>query len=112
MTYGETIRHARIGKRITLRALARWLEVSAPYLSDVEHDRRTLSERNEKRACKALDLDPVLLEAGRGYTRELADWLKDNPELIRMLRESRRTKQPLRIGGECCPCRVARKEEP
>ena len=40
---GTLIRDARTVKRITLRELARRMGVSAPYLSDVEHDRRTLS---------------------------------------------------------------------
>ena len=106
MTYGETIRAAREAKRMTLRALARTLGVSAPYVSDIEHDRgRHFSVENEAKVCELLDIHPAEIEASKGYTRELADWIKDNPEVIRMLRESRRTSQPIRVGGCDCPCR-------
>ena len=41
MTLGQYIREARERKQITLRALAAACKLSAPFLSDVEHDRRT-----------------------------------------------------------------------
>ena len=110
VTLGEQVRAGRDAKRMTLRQLARALKVSAPFLSDVEHDRRNLSPDLMKRAAKVLDLDPVLLEAAQGYTRELADWVRRDPRPIAMLRESRRTGQPLRIGGENCPCRNCRSD--
>ena len=43
MTLGEYIRQER-GKRITLRAFAKELDVSASYLSDIELDRRNASK--------------------------------------------------------------------
>lgn len=107
-TYGETIRDARVAKRMTLRGLAAALELTAPHILNVEKDRRLLSPKSEARVCEVLGIDPVVLEAGKGYTRDLADWIKDNPDLIRLLREHRRTGQPLRIGGENCSCRSCR----
>ncbi len=108
MTLGETIRSARESKRITLRELARRMGVSAPYISDVEHDRRSLSPERKRDAARILGVDVVLLEASEGYTRELAHWIQGNPDLVAMLRESRSTSRPLRIGGCDCPCRKAK----
>ena len=39
-TFGEYLKHIREEKHITLRELARRLELSAPFLSDVENNRR------------------------------------------------------------------------
>lgn len=39
-TFGEYLKHIREEKNITLRELARRLELSAPFLSDVENNRR------------------------------------------------------------------------
>lgn len=50
---GAALRIRREGKRMTLRALAEALDVSAPFLVDVEHGRRRLSEEH---ALKADDL--------------------------------------------------------
>lgn len=104
MTFGEQVRKAREDKRMTLRSLARALDISAPFLSDVEHDRRSMTEEMTKRMAGLLDVDPMLFEAARGYSRDIAEWLKNNPEIVQLLREARRTNQPLRIGGENCRC--------
>ena len=40
---GEEIRRLREARGMTLRALAQKLDVSAPYMSDVEHGRRALA---------------------------------------------------------------------
>lgn len=40
VTFGEYLKHIREEKHITLRELARRLELSAPFLSDVENNRR------------------------------------------------------------------------
>jgi transcriptional regulator with XRE-family HTH domain len=40
MTFGEYLKHKREEKQISLRELARALGVSAPFLSDVENNRR------------------------------------------------------------------------
>lgn len=53
---GETLRRRREEKRITLRAMAEALGVSAPFLSDVEHGRRRLSEEHARKADSLLGL--------------------------------------------------------
>lgn len=108
MTYGETIRAARVLKRMTLRQLGKKLDVTAPYLCDIEKDRRALSPEKEKLVCRVLDIHPEVLEASRGYTRELADWIRDSPDIIRLLRRHRSTGAVVRIGGENCSCRRCR----
>ncbi|MDL2324613.1 helix-turn-helix domain-containing protein [Ruminococcaceae bacterium OttesenSCG-928-A16] len=57
-SFGEFITVKREGKDFTLREMARILEVSAPYLSDVEKDRRNPFDfdRLEKLAS-VLELD-------------------------------------------------------
>ena len=40
VTFGEYLKHKRDDKHISLRELARDLKVSAPFLSDVENNRR------------------------------------------------------------------------
>ncbi len=104
MTLGEQIRMAREAKRITLRQLARTVGVSAPFVSDVEHDRRSLTPERRVQFADALGIDPALLDAASGYTRDLAEWIASNPGLVRMLRESRSSGRPLVIGGEHCWC--------
>ena len=41
VTFGDYLKHKREEKQISLRELARRLELSAPFLSDVENNRRT-----------------------------------------------------------------------
>lgn len=112
MTLGEQIRAAREAKGMTLRALARAAGVSAPYMSDLEHDRRNPSKQTLDRIASAAEIDVVLLEAAIGYTRDLADWIRRDPSLVALLRESRRTGGQLRIGGQDCPCRSCRGDFP
>lgn len=111
VTYGETIRAARVAKRMTLRALARALAVSAPYISDVEHDRRKLSGENEAKVSRLLGINADDLLNAR-MSRDLKEWLRRNPEsfaaLLRDLADSREPRGTLRIGGEDCPCRKCR----
>jgi transcriptional regulator with XRE-family HTH domain len=61
-TLGEIIREAREAKGLTLRALARALGVSAPFLSDIEHDRRRPDRRRLKAFSEALGIDLPSLE--------------------------------------------------
>lgn len=42
--FGERVRELREAKKMTLRALAKALGVSAPFVSDVEHGRRMPSD--------------------------------------------------------------------
>lgn len=52
---GDALRRRREEKRVTLRALADAIGVSAPFLSDVEHGRRRLSEEQAAKADSMLE---------------------------------------------------------
>ena len=55
---GDGWRRAREAKGMTLRALARESDISAPFQSDVEHGRRRYSAEVEARVRNVLGLDP------------------------------------------------------
>lgn len=104
MTLGEMIQQGRKSKRMTLRALASIIGVSAPFMSDVEHNRRALTDERIDQVAKALDLSAGALRVVNGLTMELKTWIRDNPDLIAILHTARDTRQPIVIGGESCPC--------
>lgn len=74
---------------MTLREFARRLGVSAPFISYVERDRCSLSPKRKLDAARILGVDAAVLEASEGYTRELAHWIRNSPDLIALLRKSR-----------------------
>lgn len=58
VTFGEYLKHKREEKQISLREVARTLGVSAPFLSDVENNRRgPLTEERLADLAKVLDLN-------------------------------------------------------
>jgi transcriptional regulator with XRE-family HTH domain len=58
VTFGEYLKHKRDEKQISLREVARALGVSAPFLSDVENNRRgTLTEERLADLAKVLNLN-------------------------------------------------------
>lgn len=57
VTFGEYLKHKRDEKHISLRELARALNVSAPFLSDVENNRRApLTEERLADLAEVLNL--------------------------------------------------------
>jgi predicted transcriptional regulator len=52
--FGTELRERREAKKMTLRALAEALDVTAPFLSDVEHGRRRLSIEHATKADEIL----------------------------------------------------------
>lgn len=66
-TLGDVIREARVGKGLGLRELARKLDMTPSYLSDIENDRRVPSEEVLQQLAKALSLefDELMALAGR-----------------------------------------------
>jgi transcriptional regulator with XRE-family HTH domain len=58
VTFGEYLKHKRDEKHISLREVARTLGVSAPFLSDVENNRRgPLTEERLADLAKVLNLN-------------------------------------------------------
>ncbi len=66
-TMGDVVREARIAADLTLRELAKKLDVSPSYISDIENDRRVPSEEVTLLLAEALklNLNDLLARAGR-----------------------------------------------
>lgn len=57
--FGDRLREIRVANRIPLREIARKMDISAPYLSDVELNRRNPpSEEKIRRLADLLAVDP------------------------------------------------------
>lgn len=84
---GETIRTAREAKDVSLRELARRLDLSPSYLSDIENDRRVPAEDVLRRLAGHLLLESndLLSRAGRlgDFTER---YLREHPAAIRFAR--------------------------
>jgi transcriptional regulator with XRE-family HTH domain len=79
-TLGQQIRDARVAAGLSLRALARQLEVAPSYMNDIENDRRVPSESVLIRIAAELGLDADLLLAAAGRVGEGArEYIKANP---------------------------------
>jgi transcriptional regulator with XRE-family HTH domain len=66
-TLGNSIREARISKGLGLRELARRIEKTPSYLSDIENDRRVPAEDVLRTIARhlELDFDDLMARAGR-----------------------------------------------
>ena len=66
-TLGEVLRDARVKADLTLRVLAKKLDITASYISDIENDRRTPSEDVLQKLADELNLkfDELMSLAGR-----------------------------------------------
>jgi len=85
--FGDWLRQRREEKRLTLRAMADRMGVTAPFLSDVEHGRRNLTGRRLGDAAMALGLPVEELETARAdVDAELRRWIAEHPRLVRWLR--------------------------
>jgi transcriptional regulator with XRE-family HTH domain len=79
-TLGTQIRDARVRSELSLRELARRLELAPSYINDIEHDRRVPSEPVLRKICVELDLDEDRLLAAAGRVGEDAEeYMKSNP---------------------------------
>ena len=67
VTLGEVIRDARVGLDVSLRDLAKRVELAPSYLSDIENDRRVPSEEVLQRLADEVKLkfDDLMALAGR-----------------------------------------------
>jgi transcriptional regulator with XRE-family HTH domain len=89
-TLGEAIRYLREKREMSLRSLAEAAGVSAPFLSDLERNRRS-TDRIEQFA-KALGVEPDVLQ---GFDTRLPSdvraWISGSPGIATLLRELRDT---------------------
>lgn len=87
-TLGDAIRYLREQRGLSLRELARRVGVSAPFLSDVERNRRA----TDKLAEVARALDVPLAELERFDSRlpaDIKEWIASSPAVPALLREMR-----------------------
>jgi transcriptional regulator with XRE-family HTH domain len=86
-TLGDVVRSGRTAKDIKLRELARRLEVTPSYISDIENDRRVPSEEVLGRIAAVLDLNLVDLVARAGRLGSEAErYLRDTPVATTLFR--------------------------
>jgi transcriptional regulator with XRE-family HTH domain len=79
-TLGEFLRDARVAADLSLRDLAKQLDVSPSYLSDIENDRRVPAEDVLRALAEhlTLDADTLLAMAGR-FGEETERYMKKHP---------------------------------
>ena len=94
VSLGEAVRILREDQRLTLRALAEKVGVSAPFLSDLEHGRRQTDRYVELAAALGVDED-ALRQLDARVTPELKDWLATNPRLVSLLKDMQASGRPV-----------------
>src|SRR5262245_39593726 len=90
-TLGLEILRLRTRAGITLRSFAEKIGVSAPYVSDIEHDRRRPSDDVLRRIAKELKSVGATYEEldklNSRLDRDIQAWVADNPSVRQMLRQ-------------------------
>lgn len=93
-TLGEVVRRLREYRNLSLRQLASSVGVSAPFLSDLEHNRRSTDRLAE--LASALDVPLERLRVfDKRLSTDLKHWMTQNPELALLLDEYRRSGKPV-----------------
>lgn len=98
-TFGDAVRYLRDQRGLTLRALARAIDVSAPFLSDIEHNRRNTDKLDALADALRCSVDELKALDGR-LTPDTKKWLEENPGFAKFLeevRESGRSPEELRM---------------
>lgn len=85
---GEFLNKQRIQKDLTLRELARRVEIGPSYLSDIENDRRVPAEDVLKRFAVELEIDVEDIMARAARLGETAErYLETHPYAVRLVRK-------------------------
>jgi transcriptional regulator with XRE-family HTH domain len=86
-TLGDRIRDARIAHELGLRELARELEMTPSYLSDIENDRRVPAEPILQTLANKLEIDfDVLMALGGRLGEQTQRYVRRSPEAARLFR--------------------------
>src|SRR5688572_916128 len=97
ITLGQEIMRLRMLGGITLRRFAELIDVSAAYVSDIEHDRRRPSDDVLRRMAKQLKHVGATFEGlDRLNSRidpDLQKWISNTPTVRQMLREVKKSGQ-------------------
>lgn len=80
-TLGQFIRELREARGMSLRDLASRIKVSAPFMSDVERDRRDPSDQRIAEIARELEVSPEYLKQfdTRSPVREIRRAIDSNP---------------------------------
>src|SRR5436309_9689741 len=87
---GDAVRRVREARQMTLRELATKIGVSAPFLSDVEHNRRRTDKLGELAAVLEVDLERLRRLDPR-LPDDLKQWMDANPEIVSFLESLRQS---------------------
>lgn len=88
------MRHLRESAGLTLRAVAEEIGVSAPFLSDVEHNRRRTDKLVE--LARALGCEPGLLSRfDSRVPPDLKSWMDENPDVVNLLFDVKESGKPV-----------------
>lgn len=98
---GQTIRQLRLAADYKLREFAALIEISAAYLSDIEHDRRNPTDDVLRKIAVLLGKRvEVTYETLRSLSArletDLQRMVQQNPEVGQLLREVKQTGRPAR----------------
>lgn len=92
-TLGQTIRDRRVEKHLGLRELARAMEITPSYLSDIENDRRVPAQEVLKTIAKELDLSvDELMALGGRLDEQTERYLKTQPQAAVLFRRISRNR--------------------
>jgi transcriptional regulator with XRE-family HTH domain len=98
-TLGSEIRRLRTASGTTLRGLARTVGVSAPHLSDIEHDRRRPSKELLKKIVGELQsvgaTHAALDRLDTRFENDLQEWAAATPEVRMLLRAVKESGRPV-----------------
>lgn len=84
---GDVVREGRVNAGISLRELARRLDVTPSYVSDIENDRRVPSEEVLGKIALELNLDRADLLARAGRLQSDADrYMRETPAATTLFR--------------------------
>ena len=104
---GQEIQRLRLRAGMTLRGLARRLDISAPHLSDIERDRRRPSEKLLRSLAGELAVAGASFESLEllvtGVDSATRDWVASTPgvrALLRRIAESERSPQEVMVAME------------
>ena len=92
-TLGEAIRFLREAKGLSLRSLAETVGVSAPFLSDLEHNRRSTDKLHDLALALGVPEEELQRFDGR-LSQDLKAWISNNPELVQLLRDLKSSGKP------------------
>src|SRR5205085_4452783 len=92
---GDAVRRVREARQMTLRELATKIGVSAPFLSDVEHNRRRTDKLGELAAVLEVDLERLRRLDPR-LPDDLKQWMDANPEIVSFLESLRQSGRDVR----------------